>query len=386
MLFSNKFYIIILVPEWQLPLEEDEPPDNESALYNKGTGDVYTENLALARLQQKQGAGAFDADSKNRERKNSASSAANLISLTQGSLSSNDVDGNTGQLSSLSGSHNSASNAINQIAQPPPLTTSHPPSHLIHDDMEMCSDEDDETTKDPQFDNFAYSNLEQGMGTAGNVHAPHLLGMIPPLMSEEEFNKFKYHTENQNNMVPPLMDNPPPTAGPFSNPPPSLSIDQTRQSQFPPVPSTPPGRVNPYLRSTPRELTDEEKEEEKRTQSLQDRLRNLAGVPVDKDEGNVQSAHINAPLPPYSAPNGQEKCNTMGNSFNHGGRGSSHRGSPGVNYNEFRGGHIGGPPFGGPPRAMMRPHVPGSWRGGPRNGLPMRGMRGSGRSRPVPRW
>ena len=109
----------------------------------------------------------------------------------------------------------------------------------------MCSDEDDETTKDPQFDNFAYSNLEPGMGTASNAHAPHLPGMIPPLMSEEEFNKFKYHTENQNNMVPPMMDNPPPTAGPFSNPPPSISIDQTRHSQFPPVPSTPPGRVNP---------------------------------------------------------------------------------------------------------------------------------------------
>ena len=285
---------------------------------------------------------------------------------------------------SIIGSHSQTSSKVVQPSQ-----HSFQSAHLGHADMEMCSDEEDETTKESQLDSFAYNKYDQRpVIGAGGTNPQQMNASIPPLMSEEEFNKWKYSAPNQTSHPPPI-DNHAATAtnsqnglipglGPFSNPPPSLS-DSSGPSQFS---SRQPARVNPYLSTTPKERTKEEQEEEKRTQSLQNRLRSLAGVPLDNKSDDMQTSEANN-ANSFSLSNDQESG--AGDAFSHGGRNNSNRGHLGPQYNEYRGGHMGGGPYAGP-RAMMRSPMAGSWRGSPRPGAPMRGGRGMGRARPGPHW
>ena len=390
------FEFALIVPEWQLPIQEEEPPDNEPILYGKTSSDLYNENISLSRLQHNSDNGitnTFGAAPPNREQNNASSSTANnLISLTRDT--SMDVHKNNNQAFSVSGSQSSL---MNKVVQPPTHSASHQHAHLGHDDMEMCSDEEDETTKESQFSSFGHSKFEQRLPTnTPSVPPPHIQTNAPPFMSEEEFNRLRYNTSNPIT-IPPTMDNPPMNTsnsrngmtsgvGPFSNPPPSFGVGQTSQTQFSQMTSPQPSRPNnPYLLPASKELTKEEQEEEKKTQSLQDRLRSLAGLPSDNQSEEKRQPNLqpNMPISSYPAPKGQEQASPA-NSFSHG-RGSSNRGSLGTHHNEFRGGHVGGPPFSGP-RGMMRPHMGGNWRGSPRPALPMRGMRGGGRARPGPRW
>jgi len=376
---------LYLVPEWQLPIQEEEPPDTDSVVYGKHSNELYNENCTLSTPQKtptSMATAAYGGVPQQRERTNSSTSVGNnLIPLTRGAASVENQ--NISKTFSALGSHNPS---ISKVVKPSPH--SHPPTHLIHDDMEMCSDEDDDANKESQFDSFAFSKYEQRSGiSAGNIHTQPFQPNIPPLMSEEEFNTLKYHTPNAITIPPPIntpsttalhIQNGPATrVGLFSNPPPSFGVDPSSHSQFSPRSS----RVNPYLPAAPKELTKEEQEEEEKTRSLQDRLRNLAGVSLENQSEDRNNSQANASTTSFSSTNGQENGN-QGNNFSHGGRGSN-QGSLGSQYNEFRGGHIGGSPFTGP--RNIRPLMGGNWRG-PRSGHPMRGVRGVGRSRPVPRY
>jgi len=116
------------VPEWQIQPEEEEPPDdppylasaNGQADTSVDSDNVYTENVALARLQQKQ-------------REEEGKAAANNVLIPLGGGGSNAVVGQ----GSAHASKPVKDNAGND------------------DDMEMCGDED------ADFDSFAHSQLEQ---------------------------------------------------------------------------------------------------------------------------------------------------------------------------------------------------------------------------------
>ena len=308
-----------------------------------------------------------------------------LISLIEGSSSIKHMISSS-QNFSVAGSQHSH---VSKVVQPSPH--SFQSTHLGHADMEMCSDEDDETIKESQLDNFAYNKYDQRpmlgvMGTNSHINAN-----IPPLMSEEEFNKMKYGTPNQS-FIPPPFDRHAVTGsnsqngantslGPFSNPPPSFN-DSSNHTQFSPMVSTQPTRVNPYLPAAPKELSKEEQEEERKTQSLQNRLRSLAGVPLEDQSDDKQFAESNS-SDSFSVLNDLNK--NSGNNFNHGGRSHSNRSNIGSQYNDYGGGQMGAGQYAGPP-AMMHSPMAGSWRGSPRSGTPMRGGRGLGRGRHGPRW
>merc|ERR1712223_2262924 len=106
------------VPEWRLPIQEDEPPDSDSAIYQKSTKDSYHGNSSSQRTPQK-----------------SASNSTTAYSSA----------------TEIAGSQHSH---VSKVVQPSPH--SFQSTHLGHADMEMCSDEDDETIKGSQLDNFAY--------------------------------------------------------------------------------------------------------------------------------------------------------------------------------------------------------------------------------------
>lgn len=379
-----------LVPEWQLPIQEEDPPDTDSIPYRKHSNELYNENRSLLTPQKpptSRDTAAYGGVPQQRERTNSSTSIGNnLIPLTRGAASVENQ--NNSNPFSASGSHNPS---ISKVVKPSPH--SHPPTHLIHDDMEMCSDEDDEANKESQFDSFAFNKYEQRSGiSTGNMHTQQFQPNIPPLMSEEQFNNLKYNAPNTITIPPPsntssttalpIQNGPATRMGLFSNPPPSFGVDPPSHSQFSPVPSTRSSRVNPYLPAAPKELTKEEQEEEKRTRSLQDRLRNLAGVSLENQSDDRNNSESNALTPSFPSTNGQENGN-QGHNFSHGGRGSSNQGSLGSQFNEFRGGQRGSP-FTGP--RNIRPLMGGNWGGGPMPGPNMRGMRGVGRSRPAPRY
>ena len=284
-----------------------------------------------------------------------------------------------GQPFSVTGSHHSNTS---KVVQPSPH--SFQSAHLGHADMEMCSDEDDDTTKESQLDNFAYKYDQRSTSGTLSTTQQHSAN-IPPLMTEEEFNKLKYGTPPQISIPPPVDRHVIPATnsqngivsgmGNFNNPPPSFS-DSSGHTQFSPM-SAQPTRVNPYLPTAPKELTKEEQEEERKTQSLQNRLRSLAGVPVE-NQYEEKPSYTNS----FSAAKDQDS--SSGNAYNFEGQNDLSRGGFGSQYNEYRGGHMGGPYNG--PRAMMRSPMAGNWRGNPRPGTPMRGGRGMGRGRQGPRW
>ena len=376
--------VLLSVPEWQLPIQEDEPPDSDPAIYERSTSESYHGNTNITRTPQKStfdSTTAFSSGTKSRDRKNSSSLAANnLISLTKGSSSIDHIS--KSQPFSVTGSQHSN---ISKVVQPPPH--SFQSAHLGHADMEMCSDEDDDTTKESQLDNFAYNKYDQRSATGALGTNPQHNANIPPLMTEEEFNKLKYGTPTSISIPPPIDRHAAPGTnshngivpgmGPFSNPPPSFG-DSSSHSSFSPMPTAQPTRVNPYLPTAPKELTKEEQEEERKTQSLQNRLRSLAGVPLETtpDENPSNSN-------PFSASKHQDS--NSGNAYNYGGQSDSNRESFGSQYNEYRGGHMGGGQYNGP-RPMLRSPMAGSWRGNPRHGTPMRGGRGMSRGRQGPRW
>ena len=368
-------------------MQEDEPPDNEPAIYNNSSSETFSGNLSLSRTHHKSDSmdiGAFGDSLQNRERRNSSNSSANnLISLTRDNPS--EIKNKNQQFSAY-GSHNSS---LNKIVQPPPHS-SHQSTHLVHDDMEMCSDEEDESEKISQFDNFGYNKFDPQRPPTNTGGMPSI-HKIPPMMSEEEFNQLKYNAPNPITIPAPADPHSMPVnsgqnglttgAGPFSNPPPSFTKEQPTHNQFSSQVSQ-PSRVNPYLPAAPRELTQQEQEEEKKTQSLQDRLRSLAGVPVENKKKDDSQQNYNSSSS-YQASNGQDiytgsNVNNAAHGFRGGGNGSSR-------VNEYRGG-LGGPSFGGH-RGMVRPMMGGngSWRGSPRPAIPMRGVRGMNRGR-GPRW
>ena len=376
MIFNN-----VLVPEWQLPIPEDEPPDSDPALYNKNTSESYHGNSNLRAPQKStfDSTTAFTSGTQSREQNNYSSFLENnIVSLTKSLESIERLKGN-GQTFSVTGSQHSNTS---KVVQPSPH--SFQSAHLGHADMEMCSDEDDDTTKESQLDNFAYKYDQRSTsGTLGTMQQHN--ANIPPLMTEEEFNKLKYGTPPQISIPPPGDRHAIPASnsqngivsrmGNFNNPPPSFS-DSPGHTQFSPM-STQPTRVNPYLPTAPKELTKEEQEEERKTQSLQNRLRSLAGVPLE-NQSEEKPSYTNS----FSAAKDQDS--SSGNAYNFEGPNDSSRGSFGSQYNEYRGGHMGGPYNG--PRAMMRSPMAGNWRGNPRPGAPLRGGRGMGRGRQGPRW
>merc|ERR1712223_1558067 len=79
------------VPEWRLPIQEDEPPDSDSAIYQKSTTDSYHGNSSSQRTPQKSTSNsttAYSSATESKDRMNISSLYTDhLISLIEGSSS-----------------------------------------------------------------------------------------------------------------------------------------------------------------------------------------------------------------------------------------------------------------------------------------------------------
>lgn len=351
------------VPEWQIPVQEDEHLPEGQVFRN---GELQTSVSKIS----------------------CNSAVNNLISLTQNSTSSNAAQKDTNQ---AYGFKNSSMNQVVQSSLDPYHST-----NLVHDDMEICN-KYDETTKEPRYDNFYDASLKKQVANIDKMQIPQNQTNIPPLLSEEEFNNLKYNNpepieispatitsslsaiESRNRMLT--------KASTFSNPPPGFSVKQTGNTQFSNMPSTTlPIRINnPYLPAAPRELTNKEVlEEDIKTKSLQERLRNLAGVPLD-NRSHQDGLKMTMPSVTEQSisPFKQQAQISPGSEFRRG-RGYFNRGSLGGHFTGFQVAHRGSV-FSGH-QSNIKPLIGENWRGGPRTGFPMRNMRGFGRARHGPRW
>jgi len=392
------------VPEWQIQPEEEEPPDepylpstNGAPGAAGGSEELYTENLALARLRKEEETGGGGGGA-------AKGTAGNvLIGLT----------------SSSSGAAQGSSHVSKPVTDQ---------AGGGGDDMEMCGDED------ADFDSFAHEQLEQ------QVHSGVPLKFTQPPPSEQMDPQFSQPPprEQQNFNEPPPREQqnfngPPPHEqqnfnGPppheqqnFNEPPPN---EQLEFIQPPPgsAPNAGPGNgergsggggggsgsgprgisnkptYGYVLPEKSHQDTEKEEKEHQKTLSLQERLRSLAGVAQGEQQHPKPPAFQQPPLPPGApGPPGAAPPNHMFNEppqfHNNRGRGGGgppprgfggNRGGP-----PFRGGGSGpmgggGPMGNGPPMGGGMPMGGGGGGGGPspRGGRggprPMMDMRGGG--------